>query len=52
MTTTFAKSTAAAGLPVVRVFVLETMGAAILAFETKALREAAVVPSKLRLVER
>lgn len=40
MTTTFARSTAAAGLPAVRVFVLETKGAAILAFEAKALREA------------
>jgi hypothetical protein len=40
MTMTFAKSTVAKGPPAVRVFVLETNGNAILAFEAATMREA------------
>jgi hypothetical protein len=40
MTTMFAGSTKAAGFPAVRVFVLETKGTAILAFEAATMREA------------
>ena len=40
MTMTFAKSTLAKGPPAVRVFVLETNGKAILAFEAVTMREA------------
>ena len=40
MTTTFTRSAVANGLPAVRVFVLETNGNAILAFEAATMHEA------------